>query len=55
MPARTRTHRPLALIGWILIALGAASLAGCNTFKGLGQDVQNAAESTEKAIDRATD
>ena len=29
-------------------------MTGCNTVKGFGQDVQNAAEGTEKVIDKAT-
>lgn len=35
--------------------LAATALMGCNTVKGAGEDIQNAAESTEKAIENATD
>lgn len=55
MKPRSRARRPIGRARCLLMILGLAILPACNTFKGLGQDVQNAAESTEKAIDRATD
>jgi predicted small secreted protein len=57
---QTLIHRP----AWapILFAGLLLSLAGCNTFRGVGEDVEaggraigNAAESTSEAIDEATD
>jgi predicted small secreted protein len=50
MTTTSRTRR-LTLVVTILMSLG---LSACNTVKGFGQDVQNAAQGTEKAIDRAT-
>jgi entericidin B len=47
----TSHARRLVLIP--LIALVAAALAGCNTVKGVGKDIQAGAEATERAIDDA--
>jgi predicted small secreted protein len=43
---------PLEL-GWALLALflAAATLTGCNTARGVGQDVENAGEAVKDAVD----
>lgn len=37
------------ILGTVVFALFALSLAGCNTIKGVGQDVQKAGEKIEDA------
>ncbi|MDX2148790.1 MAG: hypothetical protein SFZ23_14850 [Planctomycetota bacterium] len=51
---RTGTNaasRWLLLAGLSMLGLLTASLAGCNTVKGLGEDITNVGEAGEKAID----
>jgi predicted small secreted protein len=40
-------------LGWVLLALflAAATLTGCNTARGVGQDVENAGEAVKDAVD----
>ena len=39
-------------IGLILVALWAVALAGCNTMRGFGQDVEKAGEAIQRKTDR---
>ena len=45
-----KTNTKKTVIGLVLAAAFAAALAGCNTVRGAGEDLTNAADSTEKAI-----
>jgi predicted small secreted protein len=39
-------------LGITLLLLGTCLLAACNTFEGLGQDVQKGGQNLEKAADK---
>ncbi len=43
----------IAGIAGVLFVLCALSLSGCNTVRGVGTDIQNAADQTQQAIDKA--
>ncbi|USN98527.1 MAG: entericidin EcnA/B family protein [Phycisphaeraceae bacterium] len=47
-------HKRFAIRG-LLITAFALSLAACNTVRGVGTDIHNAADTTERAIDNAVD
>lgn len=38
-------------LGVIVAGVGVAALTGCQTVKGVGQDIKNAGEAGERAID----
>lgn len=46
-------RRVIGSVAVIVFALGVLSLGGCNTVHGVGTDIQNAADNTQKAIDKA--
>jgi predicted small secreted protein len=43
------------LVTLILAVMLSVSLAGCNTVKGAGKDVQKAGKAVERAADKASD
>jgi predicted small secreted protein len=42
------------VLGSILVLVTIVALPACNTVKGAGEDLQDAAEGTERAIEKAT-
>ena len=51
MPIRFTRSRWSMIIALLLVALGTATLTGCNTARGAGEDAKNAGKAVKKAVD----